>query len=86
MTSFSHHEFTVSLIIQKFTLCQMVDFLYFMDIYDTNMEFIKNYNYDDSLLRYYVIITLQNLIKSFSLTQLSQYTIYTYENGITDSS
>ena len=38
----------------------MVDFRYNMDIYDTNMEFIKNYNYSDSLLRYYVIIILQN--------------------------
>ena len=31
-----------------------------MDVYDTNMEFIKNYDYIDSLLRYYVNITLQN--------------------------
>ena len=38
----------------------MVDFRYNMDVYDTNMEFIKNYNYKDSLLIYYVIITLQN--------------------------
>ena len=52
------------LITQKFTLYQMVDFLYDMDIYDTNMEHIKNQNYNDSLLRYYVIITLQNRIKS----------------------
>ena len=37
MTSFSHGEFTVSLT-QKFTLCQMVDFRYNIDIYDTNME------------------------------------------------
>ena len=42
MTSFSHREFTDSLITQKFILCQMVDFLYNMDIYDTNMESIKN--------------------------------------------
>ena len=35
----------------------MVEFCYNMDIYDTNMEYIKNYNYDHSLLRYYVIIT-----------------------------
>ena len=60
MTSFSHREFTVSLINQKFTLCQMVDYRYDMDIYDSNMESIKNYNYNDSLLGYYVIIILQN--------------------------
>ena len=42
MTSFSHSEFKDLLIIQKFTLCQMVDFLNNMDIYDTNMVYIKN--------------------------------------------
>ena len=40
--SFSHREFKDCLITQKFTLCQVVDFLYNMDIYDTNMEYIKN--------------------------------------------
>ena len=29
---------TVSLITQIFTLCQMMEFLYDIDIYDTNME------------------------------------------------
>ena len=52
----------------------MVYFLYNMDIYDTNMEYIKDKNYDDSLMRYYVIISLQNRIKSRNFTQLSQYT------------
>ena len=42
MTSLSHREFKDLLITQKFTLCQMLDFLYNMDIYDTNMEYIKN--------------------------------------------
>ena len=73
MTSFSHREFK-DLLTQKFTLYQMVDFLYNMDIYDPNMEYIKNQNYDDSLLRYYVIITLQNRIQTLNFTQLSQYT------------
>ena len=34
----------------------------------------QNQNYDDSLLRYYVVITLQNWIKSLNFTQLSQCT------------
>ena len=39
----------------------MVDFdICTMDIYDTNIESIKNY--DQSLLRHYVIITLQKLL------------------------
>ena len=38
MTSFSHREFEDLLITQKFTLCKMVDCLYNMDIYGTNME------------------------------------------------
>ena len=71
MTPFSHREFKDCLITQKFTLYQVVDFLYNMDIYDTNLEYIKNWKYDDSLLRYYVIITAQNRIKSPYLTQLS---------------
>ena len=37
----------------------MVDFCCDMDIYDTNMESIQNINYSDSLLRYYVIISLR---------------------------
>ena len=74
MTSFPHSEFKDLLITQKFTLCQMVDFLYNMDIYDTNLVYIKNYNYVHSLLRHYVIITLQNRIKSHNFPQLSQYT------------
>ena len=41
VTSFSHREFKDLLITQKFTLCQMVDFLYNMDIYDTNVETSK---------------------------------------------
>ena len=41
MTSFSHSEFKDLLITQRFTLCQMVDILYNMDIYDTNMVYIK---------------------------------------------
>ena len=41
MTSFSHSEFKDLLITHRFTLCQMVDFLYNMDIYDTNMVYIK---------------------------------------------
>ena len=69
MTSFSHNEFKDLLITRRFTLCQMVDFLYNMDIYDTNMVYLKNYNYDESLLRYYVIITLQNRIKSLNTTE-----------------
>ena len=73
MTSFSHSEFKDLLITQKFTLCQIVDFLYNTVIHDTNMVYIKNYNYDDSLLRYYVIITLQNRIKSLNFPQMSQY-------------
>ena len=71
MTSFSHREFKDCIIPQKLTSCQVVDFLYNMDIYDTNLEYIKNYKYDDSLLRYYVIITAQNWIESLYLTQLS---------------
>ena len=39
-------------------------FLYNMDIYDTNIEYIKNQNYDNSLLRYHVIIIIQIRIKS----------------------
>ena len=35
-----------------------------MDIYSTNMDSIRNQIYDPSLLRYYVIITRQNLKKS----------------------
>ena len=35
MTSFSHREFTDSLITQKLTLCQVMDCLYNMDIYGT---------------------------------------------------
>ena len=71
MTSFSHREFTVSRITQKFTSCQMLNFRYNVDIYDTNMESIKNYNYNHSLLRYYVIITLQKLDKiiQFHITE-----------------
>ena len=39
MTSFSHHEFTHSLITQTFTL-SLVDFVYTcnMDVYDTNID------------------------------------------------
>ena len=74
MTTFSHSEFKNLLITQKFTLCQMVDYLNNMDIHDTSMVYIKNRNYDDSFLKYYVIITLQNRIKSLNFTQLSQYT------------
>ena len=69
MTSFSQRESKDLLKTQKFTLCQMVNFLYNMDIYDTNVE-----NNDDSLLKYYVIITLQNRIKTLDFTQLSQHT------------
>ena len=36
-----------------------------MDIYDTILEYIKN---DNDSLRYYVIVTIQNKIKSFNLT------------------
>ena len=36
MTSFSYSEFTDSLITQKLTLCQVVDFVCNMDIYDTS--------------------------------------------------
>ena len=61
MTSFSHREFTDSLITQKQTLCQVVDFVYNMDIHDTNMGLIRNLSYYQLLLIYYVIITLQNL-------------------------
>ena len=77
MTSFSHGEFTVSLITQKFTLCQMVDFRYNMDIYDTNMEFIKNYNYNDSLLRYYVIIThrIRKIIQFHTTEQIYEISL-----------
>ena len=42
MTSFSHREFTDSLITQKLTLCQVVDSIYNMDLYDTNMDPIRN--------------------------------------------
>ena len=42
ITSFSHREFKDCLITQKFTLCEVVDFLYNMDIYDTNLEYMKN--------------------------------------------
>ena len=38
----------------------MVDFRYNMEMYYKNREFIKYYNYKDSLLRYYIIITQQN--------------------------
>ena len=55
-------------------------------MYNTNMVYIKNYNYNDSLLRYYVIITPQNRIKSLNLPQLSQYMRYIYENCATDAS
>ena len=73
MTSFSHREFKYLLITQRFTLCQMVDFSYNIDIYDTNIVYIKNLNYEYSFLRYYVIITLQNRMKSLNLPQLSYY-------------
>ena len=39
MTSFSHSEFKDLFITQRFTLCQMVDFVYNIDIYDTNMVY-----------------------------------------------
>ena len=42
MTSFLHRKFTDSLITQKLTLCQVVDFLYNMNIYDTNIDPIRN--------------------------------------------
>ena len=62
MTSFSYREFTDSLITQNLTLCQVAEFLYNMDVYDTNMDPIT------SSLHY------ENSKKSLNLTQLSQYT------------
>ena len=41
MTSFSHREFEDLLITQKFTLCQVVEFVYNIDIYDTSMNTAK---------------------------------------------
>ena len=38
---------------------QMVDFRYNMDIYDTNMNPIRENHYGHKLLIYYAIITLQ---------------------------
>ena len=61
MPSLSHHKLEDLLLTQNFTLCLVVDS---KDIYDKNKEYIKNENYDDSLLRYYDIITRQNRIKS----------------------
>ena len=49
MTSFSHREFKDLLIAQKFTLCQIVDFLYNMDIYDTNSA--QSSSGDDVIIR-----------------------------------
>ena len=37
----------------------MVDCSFNKDIYDTNMEYIKNLNCHKSLWRYFVIITIQ---------------------------
>ena len=68
--SFSHREFTDSLITQKLTLRQVVDFLYNMDIHDTNMNPIRKKHYGHKLLRYYVINTLQN-VKDHSISHNS---------------
>ena len=64
MTSFSHREFTDSLITQELTLCQVVDYVYNMDIYNTNMDPVRNWSYHQLLLIYYVIILLQKFTKS----------------------
>ena len=50
LMSFSHREFTDSLITQKLTLRQVVDFVYNMDIYDTNMDLYRNYSQHHLLL------------------------------------
>ena len=63
MTSLSHHKFTGSLIPQKLTLRQVVDFWYNMDIYGANMDPIRNQHCDFSLLRYNFSITPRNFIK-----------------------
>ena len=42
MTSFSHSEFTDSLIAQKLTFCKVVNFVYNMAIYDTNIDPHRN--------------------------------------------
>ena len=68
MTSFSHRKFTNSLTTRKLTLRQVVEFWYNMDIHDTNMDLIRNYNNVYSFMRYYYIITLQNVINSHNLT------------------
>ena len=49
MSSLSHREF-IDLLLTHNLRCQIVDFLYNMDKYFTNLEHIKNPNYDDSLL------------------------------------
>ena len=51
MKSFSHREFTDSIIIQELSLLQVIDFLYNMNIYGTNMDPIINQNHDPSRRR-----------------------------------
>ena len=54
-----------------------------MNIYETSMEFMKNWNYGeigDPLLRNYIIIILEILENSLNFTQLSQHTSKGYEN------
>ena len=68
MTSFSHSEFKDLLITQRFTLCQMVDFLYNMDIYDTNMVYTSKIRI---MMTHFEILRHHHPTKSNKITQLS---------------
>ena len=45
ITLFSHRKFTGYHITRKFTLCQMAEIIYTLDINRINMQFIENSNY-----------------------------------------
>ena len=75
-TLFSHRKFTDSLITY---IRSSGGFLIQYGFHGTNMDPIRNKNYDPSLMRNYATITRRYLKKSLNLTQLSKYTRWTIQ-------
>ena len=74
MMSFSHREFTDLLITQKLTLCQMVDFLYNMDIFLSKPQSRSNPKDHPYMPKISSVDTLSSSISQFLLDSLTVLT------------